>query len=197
MLCHISLTDLTSYRADTAKKLLSNNATWKERRVLGTVKFSDDITITHNDAEYMKRNYENFYNSQQAVTTLSGVDQSSRIQMGKNSFKPMYYIKEYEADRSKLEMCFDCTHYQGQFPESVPFEDHVFQTIFLNKDRDGGLWSDKEIDESKIIRRDWWHQVCHSFTHYVFVVPWIMFLQGKKHTRFAVRTTPPKSIQLF
>ena len=27
--------------------------------------------------------------------------------------------------------------------------------------------------------------MCHSYTHYLLVVPWIMFLQAKNHTRFA------------
>lgn len=157
--------------------------------MLGSAKFSDDITVTHNDSNYMRKHYENFYSNELAVNSLSGVDQASRCEAGKSSFKPMYYIKEYPQDRSKLEMCFDCTNYQAQFPESVDFDDHVFQTIFLNKDRDSKLWSIDEIDESKIIRKDWWHQLCHSFTHYLFVVPWMMFLQGKKHTRFAASWT--------
>lgn len=171
--------------ADTAKRLLSHTSTWRERKVLGSAKFSDDITVTHTDADYMRKHYENFYNSEQAVSTLSGVDQSHRLESAKKSFKPMYYIKEYPSDLSKLEMCFDCTNYQSQFPPEVPFDNHVFQTIFLNKGRDSKLWSIDEIDESKIIRKDWWHQLCHSFTHYIFVVPWMIFLQGKKHTRFA------------
>lgn len=137
----------------------------------------------------MRKHYENFYNPRLAVDKLSGVDQTVRCEAGKNAFKPMYYIKMYPQDKSKLEMCFDCTNYQGQFPEHVPFDDHVFQTIYLNKDRDSKLWSIDEIDESKIIRKDWWHQLCHSFTHYIFVVPWMMFLNGRKHTRFAAAWT--------
>jgi hypothetical protein len=27
--------------------------------------------------------------------------------------------------------------------------------------------------------------VIHSFTHYFFVIPWLVFLQGKKHTHYA------------
>ena len=65
----------------------------------------------------------------------------------------------------------------------------MFQTIFLNKDRDGHLWDIDEIDESKIIRKDWWHQLCHSFTHYLFVVPWMWLLNGHKHTRYAAAWT--------
>ncbi|KAI1257619.1 hypothetical protein MGN70_000662 [Eutypa lata] len=74
----------------------------------------------------------------------------------------MYYITTYPEDTSKLEMCFNTTNYQAQFPEQVPFEQHVFQTIYLNKGRDHGLWSDSGIREDRIIRRDWWHQLCHS-----------------------------------
>jgi hypothetical protein len=112
-----------------------------------------------------------------------------RTDFAKDNFKPMYLIKMYPQDLTKLEMCFDCTNYQAQFPPSVPFDNHVFQTIFLNKERDGHLWSIDQIDESKIIRKDWWHQLCHSFTHYLFVVPWMWLLQGKRHTRYAAAWT--------
>lgn len=86
-------------------------------------------------------------------------------------------------------MCFDCTNYQAQFPPDIDFSKHVFQTIFLNNDRDRALWDLEEIDESKIIRKDWWHQLCHSWTHYAFVVPWMWLIQGKKNTRFAASWT--------
>ncbi|ORY11557.1 hypothetical protein BCR34DRAFT_565256 [Clohesyomyces aquaticus] len=175
--------------ADTAKRILEPTASFRENRVLGSAKFADDITVTHWDSDYMKKNYENFYNVDQAVSTLSGVDQSERNRMGQKSFKPMYMIKMYSQDLTKLEMCFDCTNYQSQFPPEVPFEKHVFQTIFLNKSRDGHLWSIDEIDEKKIIRKDWWHQLCHSWTHYAFVVPWMWLLQGRNHTRFAAAWT--------
>jgi predicted NAD/FAD-binding protein len=175
--------------ADTNKRLLGKSATWREKKVLGSCTFSDDVTITHNDADYMKKHYTNFYDEKQAVTTLSRVDQTTRCEMAQKSFRPMYYIKMYPSDLSKLEMSFDCTNYQSQFPENVPFESHVFQTIYLNKARDSHLWPIDEIDESKIIRKDWWHQLCHSYTHYLFVVPWMMFLQAKRHTRYAAAWT--------
>ncbi|ETN41287.1 uncharacterized protein HMPREF1541_03222 [Cyphellophora europaea CBS 101466] len=171
--------------ADTNKRLLGKTASFREKRVLGSAKFSDDITVTHNDAGYMKKHYQNFFDDNVAVTSLSGVDQSKRVEYGKNNFRPMYYIKMYDEDQSKLEMCFDTTNYQAQFPEKVPFEQHVFQTIYLNNDRDSKLWPIDEIDKSKIIRKDWWHQLCHSWTHYVLLVPWMMFLQGKRNIRFA------------
>ncbi|KAL1611613.1 hypothetical protein SLS59_000332 [Nothophoma quercina] len=175
--------------ADTAKRILAPCASLREKKVLGSAKFSDDITITHWDSDYMKRHYENFYDDEKAVRELSGVDQSQRLKYAKESFKPMYYIKMYPEDRSKLEMCFDCTNYQSQFPPDVPFDRHVFQTIYLNKHRDGHLWSSEEINKDKIIRQDWWHQLCHSWTHYLFVVPWMWLLQGRKNTRFAAAWT--------
>ncbi|KAH8164493.1 hypothetical protein CIB48_g3758 [Xylaria polymorpha] len=175
--------------ADKAKEVLGRTASWRERRVLGSAKFSDDITITHNDADYMKKHYENFYREDLAVAKTNGVDQASRLNYAAGNFRPMYYIKMYTQDKSKLEMCFDTTNYQSQFPENVPFEQHVFQTIYLNKDRDRHLWTDNEIRKDRILRQDWWHQLCHSYTHYLFVVPWMMFLQARNHTRFAAAWT--------
>ncbi|KAI0442713.1 FAD dependent oxidoreductase [Xylaria telfairii] len=175
--------------ADKAKKVLGRTASWREKRVLGSAKFSDDITVTHNDADYMKQHYENFYREDLAVAKPNGVDQTSRLNYAAGNFRPMYYIKMYAQDKSKLEMCFDTTNYQSQFPENVPFEQHVFQTIYLNKDRDRHLWTDGEIRKDRIIRQDWWHQLCHSYTHYLFVVPWMMFLQARSHTRFAAAWT--------
>ncbi|KAK3624830.1 hypothetical protein LTR56_020795 [Elasticomyces elasticus] len=170
---------------DTAKRLLKPTITSLESRILGSAKFANDITVTHQDIDYMKRHYENFFDDSLAVKEINGVDHSKRVEYGRDNFKATYLIRPYPSDLTKLEMCFDCTNYQAQFPPNVPFEKHVFQTIFLNKDRDGHLWTIDEIDESKIIRKDWWHQLCHSWTHYMFVVPWMWLLQGKRHTRFA------------
>ncbi|KAK3112205.1 hypothetical protein LTR53_011769 [Teratosphaeriaceae sp. CCFEE 6253] len=170
---------------DTAKRLLKPTISTLESRILGSAKFANDITVTHQDHEYMTRHYENFYTEELAVREINGVDHSKRCDYGKDNFKAMYLIRPYPSDLTKLEMCFDCTNYQAQFPPNVPWEKHVFQTIFLNKERDGHLWTLDEIDESKIIRKDWWHQLCHSWTHYLFVVPLMWLLQGKRHTRFA------------
>ena len=175
--------------ADTAKRLLATTVSKRESRVLGSAKFANDITVTHHDADYMRRHYEVEYNADQAVSSLSGADQAQRLDYAKKSFQPMYLIKTYPTDRSKLEMCFDCTNYQSQFPPDVAFDQHVFQTIFLNRERDGHMWDLDEIDESKIIRKDWWHQLCHSWTHYALVVPWMWLLQGRRRTRFAASWT--------
>lgn len=47
------------------------------------------------------------YNDEQAVYSLGGVDQTSRVEMAKKEFKPMYLIKMYEKDLTKLEMSFN------------------------------------------------------------------------------------------
>jgi hypothetical protein len=185
----LTFTNLPPPSADTANRLLSRTSTFRDRKILGSAKFSDDITITHTDTAYMEKHYENSYTPSRAVQTLSGTDQTIRNSFASTSFKPMYYIKEYLSDPSKLEMCFDCTNYQSQFPRTIPFKNHVFQTIFLNHARDSHLWSRSEIDPAKIIREDWWHQLCHSWTHYIFVVPWLWLLQGRKSTRFAAAWT--------
>jgi hypothetical protein len=174
---------------DTAKRLLSPTITTLESKVLGSAKFANDITVTHQDTAYMKRHYENFYSSDLAVSKLNGVDHTSRVQFGEKEFTPMYLIRPYQEDLRKLEMCFDCTNYQSQFPPRIDFEKHVFQTIFLNRERDGKLWTIDEIQEDKVIRKDWWHQLCHSWTHYLFVVPWMWLLQGKRRTRYAAAWT--------
>jgi len=174
---------------DTAKRLLKPSITGRESRILGAAKFANDITVTHQDYNYMKKHYENFYSEETAVTKLNGKDMTDRCDFARDNFKAMYLIRMYPQDLTKLEMCFDCTNYQAQFPPEVPFEKHVFQTIFLNKERDGHLWTKDEIDPSKIIREDWWHQLCHSWTHYTSVVPWMWTIQGKRHTRYAASWT--------
>lgn len=126
---------------DTAKRLLKPTITTLESKILGSAKFANDVTVTHTDADYMRKHYENFYNPDQAVLEINGESMQDRTDFAKDNFKPMYLIKMYPQDLTKLEMCFDCTNYQAQFPPSVPFDNHVFQTIFLNKERDGHLWS--------------------------------------------------------
>ena len=41
--------------ANSALKLLGRQASWMEKRVLGSVKYLYDVTITHNDIDYMKK----------------------------------------------------------------------------------------------------------------------------------------------
>lgn len=168
---------------------MSKSGSLLEKRILGNCKFSNDITVTHSDTEYIKKHYEVKYNEELAVSSLNGVDQSSRLKYAQDNFTPMYLTKPQKEDFSKLDLCFDCTNYQGQFPPDLPFEKHIFQTIFLNKERDGHMWTIDEISKDKIVRSDWWHQLCHSWTHYAFVVPWLWLIQGKRRTRYAASWT--------
>ncbi|GAA5966780.1 hypothetical protein JCM8115_002814 [Rhodotorula mucilaginosa] len=175
--------------ADTAKEMLGKKARWIEKKILGVPKWSDDVTVTHNDTEYMRKWYEVDFPPELAVSKLGDRDESKRYDFGKKDFKPMYLIKNNPGDPAKLEMCFDCSNFQYQLKEQdKPFEDHAFQTIFLNKKHEH-LWSKDEIRKDKIIREDWWHQLCHGWTHYAGCVPWMWLLQGKKRTRYAAAWT--------
>ncbi|KAF3912786.1 hypothetical protein ABW20_dc0109400 [Dactylellina cionopaga] len=90
--------------ADTAKRLLGKQATWREKFVLGKTKWSDDVTVTHWDSEYMEKHYTNSFDEDQAVANNpDGRDESARIAQGKE-FSPMYYIKPYDQESDKLEM---------------------------------------------------------------------------------------------
>ncbi|KAL8985287.1 MAG: hypothetical protein Q9177_004477 [Variospora cf. flavescens] len=195
--------------ADDAKKLLGKTSTWKERFVLGGAKFFDDITITHSDSDYFAKNYETRF-SEELCAKPKSKQQEDQIAFAKNErpgpdneapgFRPMYYTHSYKEDMHKIEMAFDCTNYQHQFRQDptdrgdpaphkapVPYENHVFQSIFLDKSH-SHLWTIDQIDESKIIERKWWHQLGHRWQHYVRVVPNMMFINrpgADTHTTFA------------
>ncbi|KAI5455425.1 hypothetical protein NCC49_000235 [Naganishia albida] len=175
--------------ADTAKRLLGKTAGLIEKGVLGSTRWSDDITVTHNDLDYINKWYTlDMPDESEIPTHLSGRDETARIERAKKDFNPMYLIKQVPKDARKLEMCFDCNAFQYQLDQKSHPKDHVFQTIFLNK-KHKDTWSIDEIKEDKIIRKDWWHQLEHSWTHYAFVVPWMSFLNGKKHTHYAAAWT--------
>lgn len=195
--------------ADDAKKLLGKTSSWKERFVLGGAKFYDDITITHSDSEYFSKNFETHFKPELCAPPKSK-QQEDQIAFAKNEklgpedepggYRPMYYTHSYPEDMHKIEMAFDCTNYQHQFRQEptdrghpaphkspIPYENHVFQSIFLDKDN-SHLWTIDQIDPDKIIEKKWWHQLGHRWQHYVRVVPNMMFLNspGKgSHTVFA------------
>ena len=214
--------------------------------VVGKLMSSYDVTVTHNDLEYMQKHYETAYNPELNAKS-QGKEDDEAFEFAEKNFRPLYYIKEYEEDKSKIEMSFDLTQsvvpqatavvltnsYQPQFRGTPPagpvedssrpssssdstavspdpastehaktgeeartgsdpegkaepeMEDHVFQTIFLDKDGSRHLWTDKEILSDKRIYEKWWKQQSHRAQHYYKVVPWMMFLNGKNHTHFA------------
>jgi hypothetical protein len=108
---------------------------------------------------------------QEVPKTLSGRDEQDRIDRGRKDFNPyagfpnvqrnrivtnfsatfrMYLIKQVPDDPKLLEMCFDCHNFQYQLKDAKkPVEDHIFQTIFLNK-KDKETWTIDEIKEDKI-----------------------------------------------
>ncbi|KAI9884128.1 MAG: hypothetical protein M1823_004100 [Watsoniomyces obsoletus] len=187
--------------ADDAKKLLGQTATRREKFVLGGARFYDDITITHCDHEYFQKHYETHFNADLCGVPKTEEDKR-RIAFAKgeiktndkneaSGFRPMYYTKTYPEDPQKIEMSFDVTNYQHQFRMDhgleippVKYENHIFQSIFLDK-RNRHLWTIDEIDKDKIIESKWWHQLGHRWQHYVKVVPGMMFINGRNHTCFA------------
>ncbi|EHL03576.1 hypothetical protein M7I_0217 [Glarea lozoyensis 74030] len=173
--------------ADDALKILGKTATYKEKFVLGGASFYDDITITHSDTAYFQKHYETHFNDSLCASPKSK-EQEQQIAFSKGEqrgpedeptgFRPMYYTKSYASDPKKIEMSFDCTNYQHQFrmdhdAETAPvkYENHVFQSIFLDKRNRDDLWTIDEIDKDKIIESKWWHQLGHRWQHYVRVVP--------------------------
>jgi hypothetical protein len=186
--------------ADDAKKLLGKTATWKEKFVLGGAKFFDDITITHSDSNYFQKTYETHFDPELCAKPKNKEDED-RIRFAKNEdtgvdgepggYRPMYYTHTYPENPQRIEMSFDCTNYQHQFrmdhgadKAPIPYDNHVFQSIFLDK-TNRHLWTIDQIDEDKIIEKKWWHQLGHRWQHYARVVPGMMFINGKNRTVFA------------
>ncbi|TKY87974.1 hypothetical protein EX895_003070 [Sporisorium graminicola] len=218
--------------ADTSLKILSKSATWKERKILGSIVYRWDITTTHNDYDYMCKHYQMTYDSQYNAKNRDDKETMESFEFAEKNWKPLYLIKMYEDDPSLIEMSFDLTNYQPQFsgsgptgpqdkgarspasapprerqgprgkqgdsqekelsqlpssnPEDLkdpPVEDHVFQTIFLNKEL-SQKWTRDEITKDKVILEKWWKQQSHRWTHYAYVVPWLWLINGANHTNY-------------
>lgn len=63
-----------------------------------------------------------------------------------------------------------------------PVEDHVYQTIYLDRSR-SDRWTKEEVAEDKVILEKWWKQQSHRWQHYGGTVPWMWSINGKNHTR--------------
>lgn len=192
--------------ADDALRILGGRATWRERFVLGGARFYDDVTVTHWDSDYFERHYETQFD--EALCAAPGTRaQEDQVAFARGEdasrpggFRPMYYTKTYAEDPRKIEMSFDCSNYQHQLLGATgPRDDagypHVYQSIFLDK-RGRDRWTWPEIDRSKIIAENWWHQLGHRWTHYLRVVPLMMFINGKNSTYFAGSWTLVVSITI-
>lgn len=200
--------------ADDALRILGESASLRERFVLSGARFYDDLAVTHHDHAYFNRHYETAFKDdlcaqpandaqrQQVESSRGDSSSSSGNKRGSSpddasssssppassgnqqGFRPMYFTKSYEQDPSKIEMSFDCSNYQHQLANANGAE-RVYQCIFLDKDRCEHLWSLGEINEDKIIKRQWWHQLGHRWQHYLRVVPCMRFLNGRNNTYFA------------
>jgi len=93
--------------ADDAKRLLGSTAGFLEKRVLGSAKFFDDITVTHNDLDYMEKYYELRFKEELALKDVKERDQREQIEFAKKEFGPMYFTHSYEKDPKRIEMSFD------------------------------------------------------------------------------------------
>ncbi|ROW12108.1 hypothetical protein VMCG_00046 [Cytospora schulzeri] len=181
--------------ADDALRILGKSATFRERFVLGGAKFFDDVTVTHWDSDYFNKHYETRFDADLCAAPKTAAQEDQVVFAKGNDasrpggFRPMYYTKTYPQDPKKIEMSFDCSNYQHQLLKATgPKDDagypHVYQSIFLDKgSRD--LWTWPEIDKGKIIAENWWHQLGHRWTHYLRVVPLMMFINGKNSTYYA------------
>lgn len=183
--------------ADDALRILGKTATWREKLVLGGAAFYDDLTVTHTDAKYFADHYETQFKAELCAEPESE-DQKKQIEFAKGEsassesspagFRPMYYTYSYQQDPRLIEMSFNCSNYQHQLKTANSASEDafepVYQTIFLNKTQQH-LWTVDDIDESKVIKRNWWHQLGHRWQHYLRVVPGMMFLHGRNSTYFA------------
>eukprot|EP00898_Chlorokybus_atmophyticus_P005451 jgi/Chlat1/5907/Chrsp4S09095 len=156
--------------AETALKIL-DEPTWLERKVLGNVRYYDDVTVTHTDGAYMRKYYE----------------------VNERDDKDQYFVYTYPHDPGRIEMSFNLSNYQPQFKSGQKSDQSkkkvtVYQTIFLNA-KHSDEWTINEIDQSKVLLVKWWRQFAHTWTHFAFTVPWIQFLQGRKNTLYTLFNT--------
>ncbi|CAO1617070.1 unnamed protein product [Sympodiomycopsis kandeliae] len=211
--------------ADSALKILSagSGASWREKKVLGNVLYKWDVTVTHNDMDYMKKHYEMDYQSE-FNAKRDDEDSKKAFQYAKENWRPLYLIKMYEKDPAFIEMSFDLTHYQPQFQgvspvgnnakisegdappierqgvesgqkakteahksptqKEPPYNQHVFQTIYLNKEM-SDWWTKEEVAKDKVILQKWWKQQSHRWQLYAFTIPFLWAINGQQHTQFA------------
>ncbi|KAJ3503506.1 hypothetical protein NLJ89_g8401 [Agrocybe chaxingu] len=201
--------------ADSALKILGDDAGWLERKILGNVKYLWDATVTHSDQKYMEKYYRVAYDSSlESQVDRESPEKQERFKFAKENFRPLYLIRSHPEDKKKIEMSFDLTVYQPQFDGESPFgpggkpvvgpsvseapnaesnakdvstdKKHVYQTIFLDRDPESSkLWSKGDINQDEIILEKWWKQQSHRWQHYAGTVPWMGLINGRRHTYFA------------
>lgn len=135
--------------ADDAKRLLGTQGRWMERNVLGSVSFYDDVTVTHTDHTYFQKYYETAFRPELVASGELPKAQQEQVEFARDHFRPMYYTHTYAQDPARIEMSFDCSNYQHQLPKKDwPIEQHIFQTIFLDKNSEE-LWTKDESNRRR------------------------------------------------
>lgn len=182
--------------ADEAKKMLGKLATRREKYILGSVKFVDDLTITHTDNGYFQKKYETqFTDGDCAAPQTAAEEEQIKFAKGEkgphSGFKPTYCTFSYESRRDKLELTCDLSSFQYQFQPGpttgsshIPLDRHLFQSHFIDE-KVKDLWTIDHIDEVDIVDRQWWRQVTNHWKHYLKVVPGMRFINGRNNTLYA------------
>lgn len=93
--------------ADDAKRLLGSKVRFLEKQVLGSAKFFDDVTVTHNDVDYMRKYYELEFKDDLVSKNVEDPVQKRQIEFARKDFGPMYYTHSYEKNPRRIEMSFD------------------------------------------------------------------------------------------
>jgi len=142
--------------AETTLHLL-RQPTRMERLVLGNVRYFDDVTVTHEDGEYMNKYYD--------------VDPKRGDQ---------YYVRTHPEDPTAIDMSFNLTNYQ---PHLRGCGRTIYQTIFLDETR-RRHWTLGEIRPDKVRLVKWWRQFAPTWRHFALTVPFVRFLQGRRRSWF-------------
>mmetsp|Transcript_12949 Transcript_12949/g.35269 ORF Transcript_12949/g.35269 Transcript_12949/m.35269 type:complete len:543 (+) Transcript_12949:2318-3946(+) len=144
--------------AEIVLKVLQN-PTWLEKTLLSQVQYYLDYCITHEDTDYMRRMYV-------------APDQHERIDQDN------YFVRQYPEAPDKIEMSFNLSTYQEHMKQGGnPNPPPLYQTYYLDASN-RHLWTDREVDESKIISKRWMRQFAHTYRHFARWVPFGRFIQG-------------------
>ena len=130
--------------AEVALEALGKGATGMERRLLGNVKYFNDLIVTHEDEDYMRNQYE---------------------------FQPsedMYFVRCDPEDPKIIEMSFNLTAYQPHLQGKRT----IYQSIFLDDTRKE-FWTDGQIDRNKILKTRMTRQFAHTWKHFAYWVPYV------------------------
>ncbi|PSC67108.1 flavincontaining amine [Micractinium conductrix] len=143
--------------AEEARRMLGADASRLESRLLGNVRYFNDLIVTHEDEGYMRSHYE------------------LRLEQG-----DMYFVRTDPADREKIEMSFNLTCYQPH----LQGRRNIYQSIFLD-DSQRRSWTVDAIDKAKVLKTRMTRQFAHTWRHFATWVPFVSLLQGRRRTWFA------------